>query len=68
VGGSSGCTVEAMEGFAVLRACELAGIPAVERRVTAIEIDPHYRARWRLDDGIALLERTLPRLVETLDA
>jgi futalosine hydrolase len=68
VGGSSGCTVEAMEGFAVLRACELAGIPAVELRVTANEIDELDRARWRLDDGIALLERTLPRLVETLDA
>jgi len=32
VGGTSGCTVEAMEGFAVLRAAELAGIPAVEVR------------------------------------
>src|SRR6266545_4731908 len=28
VGGSRSCTVEAMEGFAVLRAAELAGVPA----------------------------------------
>jgi len=68
VGGTSGCTVEAMEGFAVLRACELAGVPAVELRVTANDVDEPDRARWRLDDGIALLERILPRLVESVDA
>jgi nucleoside phosphorylase len=68
VGGTSGCPVEAMEGFAVLRACELAGVPAVELRATANEIDEADRARWRLDDGIALLQRTLPRLLESLDA
>src|SRR5581483_2111983 len=32
VGGGSGFDVEAMEGFGVLRACELAGVPAVELR------------------------------------
>src|SRR5207249_10861290 len=37
VGGAHGCDVEAMEGFAVLRACELAGAPAVEVRATANE-------------------------------
>jgi hypothetical protein len=30
VGGSSGYQVEAMEGFGVLRAAELAGVPALE--------------------------------------
>ena len=35
VGGSSGCEVEAMEGYAVLRAAALAGVPAVEVRVLA---------------------------------
>ena len=35
VGGSHGVEVEAMEGFAVLRACELAGVPAVEVRVVS---------------------------------
>ena len=32
VGGGTGFDVEAMEGFGVLRACELAGVPAVELR------------------------------------
>ena len=55
--------VEAMEGFAVLRACELAGVPAVEVRVVSNEIDEPDRALWRFDDAFALLAETLPRLV-----
>lgn len=68
VNGTTGCAVEAMEGFAVLRACELAGVPALEVRVTANEIDEPDRALWRFDDAFALLARTLPGLIETLDA
>lgn len=63
VGGSHEIDVEAMEGFAVLRACELAGVPAVEVRVVSNEIDEPDRARWRFDDAFALLAETLPRLV-----
>lgn len=63
VGGSHGVDVEAMEGFAVLRACELAGVPAVEVRVVSNEIDEPDRARWRFDQAFALLAETLPRLV-----
>lgn len=63
VGGAPGIDVEAMEGFAVLRACELAGVPAVEVRVVANEIDEPDRARWRFDDAFAALGETLPRLV-----
>jgi futalosine hydrolase len=68
VGGTSGCDVEAMEGFAVLRACELAGVPAVEVRAVANEVSEPDRARWRFADGLALLRDTLPRLVRELDA
>jgi nucleoside phosphorylase len=68
VGGTSGCDVEAMEGFAVLRACELAGVPAVEVRAVSNEISEPDRARWRFADGLALLRDTLPRLVRELDA
>jgi futalosine hydrolase len=68
VNGSTGCLVEAMEGFAVLRACELAGVPALELRVTVNEISEPDRGRWRFDDGIELLARTLPRLLEALRA
>jgi futalosine hydrolase len=63
VGGSQQVDVEAMEGFAVLRACELAGVPVVEVRVVSNEIDEPDRARWRFDEAFALLAETLPRLV-----
>ena len=60
--------VEAMEGFAVLRACELAGVPAVEVRVVSNEIDEPDRALWRFDEAFALLAETLPRLVAVASA
>jgi nucleoside phosphorylase len=68
VGGSHGVDVEAMEGFAVLRACELAGVPAVEVRVVSNEIDEPDRSRWRFDDAFAALAETLPRLVAVASA
>jgi futalosine hydrolase len=63
VGGARELDVEAMEGFAVLRACELAGVPAVEVRVVSNEIGEQDRARWLFDEAFALLADTLPRLV-----
>jgi futalosine hydrolase len=66
VGGTSGCDVEAMEGFAVLRAAELLGVPALEVRAVANEIEQPDRARWRLDEALAALERALPLLVRAL--
>jgi futalosine hydrolase len=68
VGGTSGCDVEAMEGFAVLRACELAGVPAVEVRVTSNAIGEPDRGRWQFDEALSLLRATLPALIEALDA
>lgn len=67
VGGSSGCEVEAMEGYAVLRAAALAGVPAVEVRVLANAIGEPDRARWRFADAKAALAGALPGLVEELD-
>lgn len=66
VGGTSGCQVEAMEGFAVLRAAELAGVPAIEVRAISNEIDEPDRARWRFDDALAALAGALPRLLAEL--
>jgi futalosine hydrolase len=63
VGGAHGVDVEAMEGFAVLRACELAGVPAAEVRVVSNEIDEPDRTRWRLEEAFATLAAALPRLV-----
>jgi futalosine hydrolase len=66
VGGTTGCPVEAMEGFAVLRAAELAGIPALEVRAVSNEIDEPDRARWRFDEALAALDEALPRLLAEL--
>jgi nucleoside phosphorylase len=66
VGGTSGCTVEAMEGFAVLRTAELAGVPALEVRAVSNEIDEPDRAKWRFDDALAALEHALPLLLAEL--
>jgi futalosine hydrolase len=66
VGGTSECEVEAMEGFAVLRAAELAGIPAIEVRAVSNEIDEPDRARWHFDDALAVLGAAVPRLLAEL--
>jgi len=66
VGGGTGCEVEAMEGYAVLRAAALAGVPALEVRALANEVAEPDRARWRFDDAKALLAATLPGLIEAL--
>jgi futalosine hydrolase len=66
VGGAIACEVEAMEGYAVLRAAELAGVPGLEVRVTANEIAEPDRARWRFAEARAVLADALPRLVSAL--
>lgn len=60
--------IEAMEGFAVLRAAELAAVPAVEVRVVANEIDEPDRAKWRFDEALAKLAEILPGLVAVASA
>jgi len=62
VGGGTGFDVEAMEGFGVLRACELAGVPAVELRAISNSPDEADRTRWRFDDAFAALAAALQRL------
>jgi futalosine hydrolase len=58
--------VEAMEGFAVLRACELAGVPAVEVRVISNELGEPDRARWELERALDALAEALPRLLDAV--
>src|SRR3954452_2433559 len=62
VGGGTSFDVEAMEGFGVLRACELAGVPAVELRAISNSPDEADRKRWRFDDAFAVLANALQRL------
>ena len=62
VGGGTGFDVEAMEGFGVLRACDLAGVPAIELRAISNSPDEGDRTRWRFDDAFAGLAAALDRL------
>jgi futalosine hydrolase len=66
VGGGTGFAVEAMEGFAVLRAAELAGVPALEVRAISNAPGEADRAAWRFDDAFAALADAAPRLVAAL--
>jgi futalosine hydrolase len=61
-----GTDVEAMEGFGVLRAAQLAGVPAVELRAISNVVDEADRAKWRFDDAFALLADAVTRLVPEL--
>ena len=63
VGGGASCRVEAMEGFAVLRAAQLAGVPAVE--VRAISNDPAEpdRSLWQFEAALDALRAAVPRLL-----
>ena len=58
--------VEGMEGFAVLRACELAGVPGIEVRAISNELGEADRGRWKIEDAIEALTGTLPRLLAGL--
>ena len=66
IGGGSAWEVEAMEGFAVLRAAELAGVPAVELRAVSNFVDERDRSRWRFEAALASLEAALSRLLREL--
>lgn len=67
VGGTNACPVEAMEGFAVLRAAELAGVPAVEVRAVSNLVED-AREDWRIDDALAALGQALPGLIDSISA
>jgi len=66
VGGGALCEVEAMEGFGVLRACALAGVPAVELRAVSNEVGEADRSKWRFDDALAALADAVARATERL--
>jgi futalosine hydrolase len=68
VGHTAGCDVEAMEGFAVLRAAALAGVPAVEVRVIANAIEEPDRSQWRLDEAFAAVRALTAAVVREVAA
>ncbi len=61
---SGGQRVEAMEGFAVLRACSQAGVPAIELRTISNEISEADRGRWRIGRALETLADAIPRVLE----
>jgi nucleoside phosphorylase len=52
-----------MEGYGVLRAAALAGVPAVEVRVLANAVGEPDRALWQFDDAKAALAAALHTLI-----
>ena len=66
VGGTSDCQVEGMEGFSVLRAAALTGVPALELRAVSNDIDEADRSRWRLDDALVALADAVRTLLPEL--
>ena len=63
VGGGIECDVEAMEGFGVLRACALAGVPAVELRAISNAPDEADRGKWSFEDAFAALGDAVARVL-----
>ncbi len=66
VGSLKGDGVEAMEGFGVLRAAALAGIPAVEVRVVSNEIGEPDRSRWDFVGALGVLDEAIDTLLAAL--
>lgn len=60
---SQGISVEAMEGFAVLRACELAEVPGLELRAVSNVLGEEDRGRWERARGLDALAGAIPRLL-----
>ena len=69
VGGTDrALAVEAMEGFGVLRAAALAGVPAIEIRAISNEIGEPDRARWRIREAIDAISGVTPELLTAIGA
>jgi nucleoside phosphorylase len=66
VGGGTACEVEAMEGFGVLRAAALAGVPAVELRAVANAVADPDRSRWRFEEAFATLAEAVRHVLAAL--
>lgn len=66
IGGVTWSPVEAMEGFAVLRAAQLAGVPALELRAISNDPDEADRAKWQFTEGLAALAGATERVLAAL--
>ncbi|MBL0938416.1 MAG: hypothetical protein IBJ03_05960 [Gemmatimonadaceae bacterium] len=66
VGGTHTCPVEAMEGFAVLRACAAADVPAIEIRIISNDIEETDRTRWHFAEAFAATHTVTRALVREI--
>lgn len=65
---SRGAQVETMEGFAVLRACERAGVPAIGLRGISNRAGSREHSGWDFNAGLAGLNRILEAFFASIDA
>jgi futalosine hydrolase len=61
-----GVQVESMEGFAVLRAAELAGVPAVELRGISNYVGDRASGEWDIAAGLGGLRRIVNAMLDLL--
>ncbi len=61
-----GAEIESMEGFAVLRAAQLAGVPAIEVRGISNIVGDRAKSEWNFDAGISGLRRILNATLDLL--
>jgi futalosine hydrolase len=58
--------VESMEGFAVLRACERAGVAGIEVRGISNYVGARERAEWDFGTGVSACRKALEAVVQAL--
>ena len=61
-----GAEIESMEGFAVMRAAQLAGVPAIEVRGISNIVGDREKSEWNFDAGISGLRRVLNATLDLL--
>lgn len=61
-----GAEIESMEGFAVLRAAQLAGVPALEVRGISNIVGDRAKSEWDFDAGLSGLRRVLNATLDLL--
>jgi futalosine hydrolase len=64
----AGAQAESMEGFAVLRAAERAGVPAIELRGISNRAGARARSGWDFEAGLSGLERVLQAFFASIGA
>lgn len=64
----AGAGIESMEGFAVLRSAEIAGVPAIEVRGISNIVCERSRSRWNFAAGAAGAEKVLNALLSLVES